>query len=69
MWNKWINDDRLIRNFDDEIKKCKCKLKNDLYDKGRLLNDFDCEKDEKNRWLYKWGEVNCVSYGFKRIIG
>lgn len=56
----WIQYDRSLRNFIDELPKCPCTLEQAQADKGRYLPDPDCDFDSNPRCLFHPGAIHCV---------
>ena len=55
--------DRFLRNFAHEVPICPCKLDQALYDKGRFMPDFDCDRDTNPTCLHHRGGIHCVRSG------
>lgn len=55
--------DRYLKNFAAEIALCPCTLEHALYDKGRFLPDYNCDKDANIDCYYNQGAVHCVRTG------
>ncbi|XP_008548218.1 protein mesh isoform X3 [Microplitis demolitor] len=67
--NEWIKHDRYLKNFAAEISLCPCKLEHALYDKGRFLPDYDCDKDSNPDCFYNNGAIHCVKTGTPNLDG
>ncbi|XP_076619313.1 sushi domain containing 2 mesh isoform X1 [Colletes latitarsis] len=67
--DKWIMNDRYLKNFAAEISLCPCSLKHALYDKGRFLPDYDCDKDSNLDCLYNQHAHHCVRTGAPNMDG
>ncbi|XP_076646307.1 sushi domain containing 2 mesh isoform X1 [Halictus rubicundus] len=67
--NKWIMNDRYLKNFAAEISLCPCTLKHALNDKGRFLPDYDCDKDSNLDCLYNQHAHHCVRTGSPSMDG
>lgn len=59
----WTMNDRYLKNFAHELPQCPCTLKQALYDKGRFLPDYDCDKDANPKCQYHRGSRHCVRSG------
>lgn len=53
----------IYRNFAAEIPICPCTLEHALYDKGRYMPDFDCDRDGNPLCLHHRGAIHCVRTG------
>ncbi|XP_054014766.1 protein mesh isoform X1 [Hylaeus anthracinus] len=67
--DKWIMNDRYLKNFAAEISLCPCSLKHALYDKGRFLPDYDCDKDANLDCIYNQHAHHCVRTGAPNMDG
>ncbi|XP_043469976.1 protein mesh isoform X2 [Leptopilina heterotoma] len=67
--DKWIMHDRYLKNFAAEISLCPCTLEHALYDKGRFIPDFDCDKDSNPDCFYNRGAIHCVKTGIPNVDG
>ncbi|XP_044012971.1 protein mesh isoform X2 [Aphidius gifuensis] len=67
--DKWIMNDRYLKNFAAEVAQCPCKLEHALYDKGRFLPDYDCDKDSNPDCYYNSGAIHCVKTGAPNLDG
>ncbi|XP_031838730.1 sushi domain containing 2 mesh isoform X2 [Nomia melanderi] len=67
--DKWIMNDRYLKNFASEISICPCTLKHALTDKGRFLPDYDCDKDSNLDCLYNQHAHHCVRTGAPNMDG
>ncbi|XP_012287244.1 protein mesh isoform X2 [Orussus abietinus] len=67
--DKWIKDDRYLKNFAAEVSLCPCTLEHALYDKGRYLPDYDCDKDSNPDCYYNRGAIHCVKTGAPNLDG
>lgn len=61
--DKWIMNDRYLKNFAAEVSLCPCTLKHALTDKGRFLPDYDCDKDANLDCMYNMHAHHCVRTG------
>lgn len=61
--DKWIMNDRYLKNFAAEVSLCPCTMEHALNDKGRFLPDYDCDKDSNIDCYYNYGAVHCVKTG------
>lgn len=61
--DKWIMNDRYLKNFAAEVALCPCILDHALYDKGRFLPDYDCDKDSNPDCYYNQLAIHCVRTG------
>lgn len=61
--DKWLKDDRYLKNFAHELPQCPCTLKQALADKGRFLPDFDCDKDANPKCYFHRQALHCVKTG------
>ena len=61
--DRWIMNDRYLKNFAAEVSLCPCTLKHALSDKGRFLPDYDCDKDSNLDCMYNQHAHHCVSTG------
>ncbi|KAK2579800.1 hypothetical protein KPH14_008682 [Odynerus spinipes] len=69
MCDKWIMNDRYLKNFAAEVALCPCTLEHALYDKGRFMPDFDCDKDSNPDCFYNNHAVHCVRTGAPNLDG
>ncbi|XP_035724650.1 protein mesh-like isoform X2 [Vespa mandarinia] len=69
MCDKWIMNDRYLKNFAAEIALCPCTLNHALYDKGRFMPDFDCDKDSNPDCYYNSHASHCVRTGAPNLYG
>ncbi|KAG8266731.1 hypothetical protein J6590_065765 [Homalodisca vitripennis] len=69
MCDKWLMDDRYLKNFASEISQCPCTLNQALVDKGRFMPDFDCDIDRNPKCLYNKGAIHCVKTGSPSLEG
>ncbi|XP_063878525.1 protein mesh-like isoform X1 [Scylla paramamosain] len=60
MCDRWIENDRNLRNFAYEVERCPCLLQQAVADKGRFLPDFSCDKDGNTQCDYHFGAIHCV---------
>ncbi|XP_068250957.1 protein mesh isoform X1 [Palaemon carinicauda] len=60
MCDRWIENDRNLRNFAYEVERCPCLLKQAVADKGRFLPDFSCDMDGNTECDYHFGAIHCV---------
>lgn len=60
MCDRWIENDRNLRNFAYEVERCPCLLKQAVADKGRFLPDFSCDRDGNTECDYHFGAIHCV---------
>ncbi|KAK0165466.1 hypothetical protein PV328_003974 [Microctonus aethiopoides] len=67
--DKWIMNDRYLKNFAAEISLCPCTLEHALYDKGRFLPDAACDKDSNPECFYNTGAIHCVKTGAPNLDG
>ncbi|KAG7203627.1 hypothetical protein KM043_013662 [Ampulex compressa] len=67
--DKWIMNDRYLKNFAAEISLCPCTLQHALYDKGRFLPDYDCDKDSNFDCYYNKNAIHCVRTGAPNLDG
>ncbi|XP_063236326.1 protein mesh isoform X2 [Bacillus rossius redtenbacheri] len=67
--NNWLTNDRYLKNFAAEVPQCPCTLEHALYDKGRFMPDFDCDKDINPDCFYHSGAVHCVRTGAPSMQG
>ncbi|XP_015599243.1 protein mesh isoform X2 [Cephus cinctus] len=65
----WTMNDRYLKNFAAKVSLCPCTLKHALYDKGRFLPDYDCDKDSNPDCYYNQGAVHCVRTGAPNLDG
>ncbi|XP_058804487.1 protein mesh isoform X2 [Phymastichus coffea] len=61
--DKWLMNDRYLKNFAAGISLCPCTLEHALSDKGRFLADPNCDKDSNPDCFYNKGAVHCVITG------
>lgn len=61
--DNWLRMDRFLRNFAHEVPICPCKLDQALFDKGRFMPDFDCDRDANPTCLHHRGGIHCVRSG------
>ncbi|XP_015173386.1 PREDICTED: protein mesh isoform X1 [Polistes dominula] len=69
MCDRWIMNDRYLKNFAAEITLCPCTLEHALYDKGRFMPDFDCDKDSNPDCYYNHHATHCVRTGAPNLYG
>ncbi|KAL1114994.1 hypothetical protein AAG570_007817, partial [Ranatra chinensis] len=69
MCDKWIMNDRYLKNFAAEISQCPCTLEQAMGDKGRFLPDFDCDIDSNPNCFYHKGAKHCVRTGAPSLEG
>ncbi|XP_034937613.1 protein mesh isoform X2 [Chelonus insularis] len=69
MCDRWIMNDRYLKNFAAEVALCPCKMEHAFYDKGRFLPDYDCDKDSNPDCYYNQGAVHCVKTGAPNLDG
>lgn len=67
--DRWIKNDRYLKNFAAEIFQCPCTLEHALVDRGRFLPDTDCDRDANPQCLYNKGAVHCVTTGAPSMEG
>ncbi|XP_033329084.2 sushi domain containing 2 mesh isoform X1 [Megalopta genalis] len=67
--NKWIMNDRYLKNFAAEIPLCPCDVKHALTDKGRFLPDYDCDKDSNLDCILNQHAHHCVRTGAPNMDG
>ncbi|XP_392408.3 protein mesh isoform X2 [Apis mellifera] len=67
--DKWIMNDRYLKNFAAEVSLCPCTLKHALTDKGRFLPDYDCDKDANLDCMYNLHAHHCVRTGAPNMDG
>ncbi|XP_026668538.1 protein mesh isoform X2 [Ceratina calcarata] len=67
--DRWIMNDRYLKNFAAEISLCPCTLKHALNDKGRFLPDYDCDKDGNLDCMYNLHAHHCVRTGAPNMDG
>ncbi|XP_054262064.1 protein mesh isoform X2 [Macrosteles quadrilineatus] len=67
--DKWLMDDRYLKNFAAEVAQCPCTLGQALVDKGRFMPDFDCDIDRNPKCQYNKGAVHCVKTGSPSLEG
>lgn len=60
MCDRWIENDRNLRNFAYEVERCPCLIDQAVADKGRFLPDFNCDKDGNTECDYHFGAIHCV---------
>ncbi|XP_045610171.1 protein mesh [Procambarus clarkii] len=60
MCDRWIENDRNLRNFAYEVERCPCLLKQAVADKGRFLPDFSCDRNGNTECEYHFGAIHCV---------
>ncbi|XP_046394346.1 protein mesh isoform X1 [Ischnura elegans] len=61
--DRWIMNDRYLKNFAATVPQCPCTLEHALHDKGRFLPDFSCDKDSNPSCFYHKGAIHCVKTG------
>lgn len=61
--NNWLNSDRFLRNFAADIPLCPCTLEHAIFDKGRYMPDFECDRDYNPTCLHHRGAIHCVRSG------
>lgn len=64
-----MRTDRYLRNFASEIPVCPCTLEHALFDKGRFMPDFDCDRDANPTCRHHKGAIHCVKTGQPNIRG
>ncbi|XP_043267709.1 protein mesh isoform X2 [Venturia canescens] len=67
--DKWMKDDRYLKNFAAEISLCPCTLQHALNDKGRFMPDYHCDKDSNPECYYNRGAIHCVTTGAPNLYG
>ncbi|XP_011160726.2 protein mesh isoform X2 [Solenopsis invicta] len=67
--DKWIMHDRYLKNFASEVALCPCILDHALYDKGRFLPDYTCDKDSNIDCYYNQYASHCVRTGAPNMDG
>ncbi|KAK4887724.1 hypothetical protein RN001_003995 [Aquatica leii] len=67
--DKWIENDRYLKDFVHELPHCPCTLEHALTDKGRYMPDPDCDKDSNPECEYHRGAIHCVRTGFPSVKG
>ncbi|CAK9825077.1 Protein mesh [Anthophora retusa] len=67
--DRWIKNDRYLKNFAAEISLCPCTLKHALLDKGRFLPDYNCDKDANLDCMYNQHAYHCVRTGAPNMDG
>ncbi|XP_014210478.1 protein mesh [Copidosoma floridanum] len=67
--DKWIMNDRYLKNFAAEVSLCPCTLEHALNDKGRFKPDYDCDRDSNPSCFYNKGAVHCVTTGSPNLDG
>ncbi|KAK7080924.1 hypothetical protein SK128_016330 [Halocaridina rubra] len=60
MCDRWIENDRNLRNFAYEVERCPCLITQAVADKGRFLPDFTCDQDGNTECDYHFGAQHCV---------
>lgn len=60
MCDRWIENDRNLRNFAYEVERCPCLIQQAVADRGRFLPDFSCDKDGNTECDYHFGAIHCV---------
>ncbi|XP_076069661.1 sushi domain containing 2 mesh isoform X2 [Oratosquilla oratoria] len=60
MCDRWIENDRNLRNYAYEVERCPCLLKQAMADRGRFLPDFSCDRDGNTECDYHFGAIHCV---------
>ncbi|KAK1121815.1 hypothetical protein K0M31_010127 [Melipona bicolor] len=67
--DRWIMNDRYLKNFAAEVSLCPCTLQHALSDKGRFLPDYDCDKDSNLDCMYNQHAHHCVRTGAPNMDG
>ncbi|XP_034194646.2 sushi domain containing 2 mesh isoform X1 [Osmia lignaria lignaria] len=67
--DKWIMNDRYLKNFAGEVALCPCIVEHALTDKGRFLPDYDCDKDSNLDCMYNKHAYHCVRTGAPSMDG
>ncbi|XP_076249642.1 sushi domain containing 2 mesh [Calliopsis andreniformis] len=67
--DRWIMNDRYLKNFAAEVSICPCTLKHALTDKGRFMPDYDCDKDSNIDCMYNEHAYHCVRTGAPNMDG
>ncbi|XP_011644865.1 protein mesh isoform X1 [Pogonomyrmex barbatus] len=67
--DRWIMHDRYLKNFAAEVALCPCILDHALYDKGRFLPDYNCDKDSNIDCYYNQNAAHCVRTGAPNLDG
>ncbi|XP_076664606.1 sushi domain containing 2 mesh isoform X2 [Andrena cerasifolii] len=67
--DKWIMNDRYLKNFAADVSLCPCIEKFALSDKGRYLPDYDCDKDSNLDCMYNQHAHHCVRTGAPNMDG
>ena len=67
--DKWIAQDRLLKNFANELPMCPCLLRQAIVDRGRYAPDFECDQDGNTQCFYHQGAQHCVTTGLPNHDG
>ena len=59
----WISQDRLMKQFANELPMCPCLLRQAIVDRGRYAPDFECDQDGNTACIYHQGAQHCVTSG------
>ncbi|KAG7171855.1 mesh-like [Homarus americanus] len=68
MCDRWIENDRNLRNFAYEVERCPCLLKQAVADRGRFLPDFSCDRDGNTECEYHFGAIHCVRTALPKYV-
>ncbi|CAL4067748.1 unnamed protein product, partial [Meganyctiphanes norvegica] len=60
MCDRWIENDRNLRNFAYEVQRCPCLMKQAVADRGRFLPDFTCDREGNTECDDHFGAIHCV---------
>jgi len=69
MCDKWVEEDRWLKNFANELPACPCLLKQAMVDRGRYAPDFNCDQDGNKNCFYHQGAQHCVRTGMPNHDG
>jgi len=67
--DQFIQEDRWLKNFANELPVCPCLLRQATVDKGRYAPDFDCDQDGNTQCFYHQGAQHCVRTGMPNHDG
>jgi len=69
MCDKFIEEDRWLKNFAYELPVCPCMLWQAKVDRGRYAPDFECDQDGNTDCFYHQGAQHCVRSGLANHDG
>jgi len=67
--DRFVEADRWLKNFANELPVCPCLLRQAIVDQGRYAPDFECDKDRNSKCFFHRGAQHCVRTGMPNHDG